>query len=312
MKLSTPKWGFTVTRVRVDLSYDGCDFHGWAVQPGKRTVQGTLELALYATLFPHHYSDFITVPDTDSYSTLRTLNAKQPLKTCVAGRTDAKVHALQQTAHFDIEKNNLRIKADEGKSLNHLRYLLNKTLTNDVYIKRLRIVSDHFNARFSAVSRTYIYQIADANTKITPFMRNYALFLDYALDLDAINCATKQILGVHDFKAFSKLRPNSTTIRDLKEFSFKRNEKKGNLITATITADAFTHNMVRSLISACIFIGRHKNASNWLKEKLESKLREGKTGPVAPQGLFLKKIDYPKTETEIIVQNNKSKQKRLI
>lgn len=213
-------------RVRMDLSYDGTAFSGWAKQAsGRRTVQGEIEDALRTV--------------TRSKDTTYELT--------VAGRTDAGVHARGQVAHVDLPE---ELWAEHEEKL--LKRLAGR-LPKDVRIWSLREAPSGFNARFSAVWRRYAYRVTDNAGGVDPLLRNHILWHDWPLDVDAMNEAAQRLVGEHDFAAYCKKREGATTIRTLQELSLVRGED--GIITATVRADAFCHNMVRSLIGALLFVG---------------------------------------------------------
>ena len=170
-------------RLRLDLAYDGADFHGWAVQPGLRTVQAAVQDALHLAL--------------------RT--AQPPLLT-VAGRTDSGVHARGQVAHVDVAEEAWTALAPRA----FLR--LNRLLPPDIRLYAIGVAPPGFDARFAALWRRYSYRVCD-DTRLDPVRRRDTLAYGAALDLDKINQAAKACLGEHDFGAFCKKRPGATTIR---------------------------------------------------------------------------------------------------
>ena len=157
-----------------------------------------------------------------------------------------------------------------------------------------------------------MYRICDASDycDYDPRMRGFVLKLDDVLDVDAMNQAAGLMIGLHDFGSFARPNPGGTTIRDVKSACWERVGTRANdvrvklktgcvptveqgLLEFTIVADAFAHNMVRSLVQACVQIGRGKRTLDWFVEKINTPLREGSTGPIAPQGLTLEYVAYP-------------------
>ena len=169
-------------RIRMDLAYEGTDFHGWAAQPGLRTVQGTLEAAL-ATL--------LRVPS---------------VSLVCAGRTDTGVHARGQVTHLDVDDDALAQAA--GRSTQPvpeaLLPRLNGILPPDVRVRRVVAAADGFDARFSALWRRYCYRIADRAETVDPLARRHVLAWPRPLDLDAMNEASAALLGEHDFASFCR------------------------------------------------------------------------------------------------------------
>lgn len=260
----TPESGFL--RFRIDFSYDGTNFSGWAKQRDQRTVQGEMESALE--------------PIT-----------RNPIAMQVAGRTDAGVHATAQVAHFDLPE---RDHNGNEWDLADLQYRLNRMLPEDIRIHDINLAPKFFHARFSALSRSYIYKIADGGQLVAPLERYDTATWYRPLDIEKMNEAIKPLLGEHDFAAYCKARDTGTTIRTLKEFNLMR--ESNNFISASITADAFCHSMVRSLIGAAVCVGEGRFESKWMKEVLDGKERIGESLVFPARGLTLTKVTYPKDE----------------
>lgn len=153
-------------RVRLDLSYDGRDFSGWAKQRVLRTVQGELEAALQTVM---------RLPD--------------PVELTVAGRTDAGVHARGQVAQFDVAE---EVWAEHHDKL--LRRLAGR-LPHDVRVWKAERAPAGFNARFSAVWRRYAYRVGDHRAGVDPLRRGHVLWHQWPLDVDAMNEAAAPLLG---------------------------------------------------------------------------------------------------------------------
>lgn len=260
----TPEGGFL--RFRIDFSYDGTDFSGWAKQRDQRTVQGEIEAALE--------------PIT-----------RNPIAIQVAGRTDAGVHATNQVAHFDLPE---RDQNGNEWDLSDLTYRLNRILPEDIRIHQTTLAPKFFHARFSALSRSYIYKIADGGRILAPLLRYDTASWYRPLDVEKMNQAIEPLLGEHDFAAYCKARDTGTTIRTLKEFGIKRDTN--DLITASITADAFCHSMVRSLIGAAVCVGEGRFEPKWMKELLDGRERIGESLVFPARGLTLTNVTYPKDD----------------
>ena len=262
----TPKSGFL--RFRMDLSYDGTNFSGWAKQRDQRTIQCEIESALE--------------------SITRNAVALQ-----VAGRTDAGVHATAQVAHFDLPE---RDQTGSEWNLADFTYRLNRMLDEDIRIHSISKAPEFFHARFSALTRSYLYKVMDGGQLLAP-LRRYDIATWYRpLDVERMNRALSPLLGEHDFAAFCKARDTGTTIRTLKEFRFARIEDGS--ITASITADAFCHSMVRSLIGAAVCVGEGRFKPEWMKEVLDGRERISESLVFPARGLTLTGVAYPK-ESEL-------------
>ena len=288
-----------MVRLRLDLAYDGGAFYGWAKQPTLRTVQGELEQALHTIL---------RVPADDP---------DEPLRLTVAGRTDTGVHALHQVCHLDVGEATLdRCVGHMGVPAPEALFRrLSRMVPDDIAIHAVSVAPKGFDARFSALERTYVYRICDDARPVDPRMRGFVLPLDDRLDLDAMNAAAAMTIGLHDFGSFATPNPGGTTIREVKRAHWSRipvsplvpgasggagsaggytvPAAESGLVCFTIVADAFARNMVRSLVNACVKVGQGRKDLNWFAEKMATPLREGSTGPIAPQGLTLEHVAYP-------------------
>ncbi|MGW1002277.1 tRNA pseudouridine(38-40) synthase TruA [Streptomyces sp. NPDC002520] len=269
-------------RIRLDLSYDGTDFHGWAKQAGgRRTVQGEIEDALRTVT--------------------RTKDTTYELT--VAGRTDAGVHARGQVAHVDLP---VELWAEHREKL--LKRLAGR-LSKDVRVWSLTEAPEGFNARFSAIWRRYAYRVTDNPGGVDPLLRGHVLWHDWPLDVDAMNEAARELLGEHDFAAYCKRREGATTIRTLQELSLERGTD--GVITATVRADAFCHNMVRSLIGALLFVGDGHRDPKWPGKVLAARVRDSAVHVVRPHGLTLEEVGYPADEL-LAARNREARNKRSL
>ncbi|MGW0669000.1 tRNA pseudouridine(38-40) synthase TruA [Streptomyces sp. NPDC002746] len=253
-------------RVRLDLAYDGKDFSGWAKQTSRRTIQGEIEDAL------------------------RTVTrSSRTYDLTVAGRTDAGVHARGQVAHVDLPA---EVWAEHADKL--LRRMAGR-MAPDVRIMRIEEAPAGFNARFSALWRRYAYRVADRPGGVDPLIRGHVLWHDRPLDIDAMNEAAALMTGEHDFAAYCKKREGATTIRTLQKLNWVRDEASG-VMTATVQADAFCHNMVRALIGAALFVGDGRRPAAWPAEVLAAGVRDPGVHVVRPHGLTLEEVAYPADE----------------
>ena len=262
-------------RIRLDLAYDGGPFSGWAVQPGRRTVQGTLEEALELLL-------------------------RRPLRVTVAGRTDAGVHARGQVVHVDLSEAewlglNRGVELDPSVALlRRLRGALSRglgDLTGAIEVHRVSIAPDGFDARFSALWRRYSYRIADGPARWDPLGRTSTLWHKDQLDVGLLNEGASQLLGLQDFRSYCKPREGATTIRELQRFEFARGAD--GVLVATVQADAFCHNMVRSLVGSALYVGAGVEKPGWLHERLLVRQRDARSVLAAPHPLVLEEVAYP-------------------
>ena len=254
-------------RFRIDLAYDGTEFWGWAMQPGIPSVQGELVTAL-TTVFGE---------------------SKDAFGMRVAGRTDAGVHATAQVAHIDLTAAQLK---RLGRSVGMVGKL-NDLLPPSIRIHSVTEAPFGFDARFSASYRRYRYRIADGLAPKNPLKARYTLWLNHELDLLAMKAASLELLGMHDFASFCRRKPNATTIREVREIQIKRNPVEENIIEVELLADAFCHNMVRSIVGALIAVGEGRASVEDIDTRLKAADRTSSYKVVAAKGLTLMEIGYP-------------------
>lgn len=238
---------------KIVLAYDGTDFFGWQRQPGRRTVQGVLEEALAKI-------------------------SGAPLAVIGAGRTDAGVHALAQTAGFKAE---LRLSTEE------LRQALNALIPSDVRVISAAKAGPDFHPRRSARSKIYRYRIYHARD-VSPFVMRYVLYWPYPLDLKRMRAAARLFIREGDFTPFSSNRERHPVRRVL------RSELKtsGPEILYTVEANGFLRYMVRAIVGTLLEIGRGRVSPERVEELFQGKKRT-LASPTAPaKGLCLVKVKY--------------------
>ena len=273
----------TRVRFRIDLGYDGTDFHGWAVQPQLRTVQGLVEEGL-ARL------------------------CGEAVRTVVAGRTDAGVHARRQVVHCDLPAaaverlagRGARTRAPADGLVSRLRGVLGHLGAPDVVVHSAQQVPGAFDARFSAVWRRYSYRIADDAALRDPLAVRQTAVLRGTLDIAAMEAAAAEVLGLHDFLPFCKPRPESTTIRTLLDLTVARGEN--GVIGLGLRADAFCHHMVRALVGGLVRVG----TGAWPVTEPALLLARAEAGAAREElpplhlmpahGLVLEEVGYPEGE----------------
>ncbi|TLW93791.1 tRNA pseudouridine(38-40) synthase TruA [Saccharomonospora piscinae] len=281
-----------LVRLRLDVSYDGTDFSGWARQPTRRTVQGVLEDAL----------------------------AKQPpgasaiTPVVVAGRTDAGVHATGQVVHVDVTplagetRSNEAPRGQDGlPCLERACHRLNRVLPADVRVLKATRAPAGFDARFSAAKRHYLYKVSDAPWGVSPLLRRDTLGWSRPLSVDVMNEAASRLLGLHDFAAFCKQRQGATTIRELAELQWTRVSQ--HELHLTVSADAFCHSMVRSLVGALLWVGDGRRDAEWPARLLRARQRHSAVAPA--HGLTLVRVDYP-ADDEMALQAEKARNVRVL
>ena len=249
-------------RLRLDLGYDGTEFSGWARQPDRRTVEQTLDDALARAL------RLTTAPGIT-----------------VAGRTDAGVHARGQVAHTDVP-----VTAWDAIS-DRLLWRLRGLLPDDVRVSYVGPALAHFNARFAALSRRYAYRVSDEPSGADPLRRRDVLSHPRPLDVTLMKDAAIALQGEHDFASYCRRREGASTIRRLIEFGWERDAS--GLVVATVVADAFCHNMVRSLVGACLAVGEGRKPVSWPRDVLNEAARSSGVHVVPAHGLTLEEVVYP-------------------
>jgi tRNA pseudouridine38-40 synthase len=201
----------------------------------------------------------------------------------VAGRTDAGVHATGQVAHIDVPAGTM--------SPDQLAHRLARLLPPDVRVRSVRQVPGSFDARFSALRRHYRYRICDAPWGAEPLRRYDTLSHPRRLDDAAMTVASRLLLGEHDFAAFCRHREGATTVRALERFEWTRDEP--HLLVAHVTADAFCHSMVRSLVGALLAVGEGRRPLDWPAGLLRHNARVSNVAVAPAHGLALVGVDYP-------------------
>ncbi len=215
----------------------------------------------------------------------RVLRLPVPPKLTVAGRTDAGVHARGQVLHADVPAEAWPLPADRAISR------LAGVLPADIRVHAASPVPAGFDARFSALWRRYAYRVCDDEAAADPLRRHETLWYFRRLDLAAMNDAARRCLGEHDFAAFCRRREGATTIRALRTLDWRRDDH-GTAI-ATVVADAFCHNMVRSLVGALLAVGEGRRPSDWPAAVLAAAVRDPAVRVVPPHGLCLEEVGYP-------------------
>lgn len=257
------------TRWRLDIGYDGTDFSGWAAQADRRTVQGVLEEWLP-----------------------QVLRLSTPVSLVCAGRTDAGVHARGQVAHLDLPSH---VVVDDGATL-HRR--LARVLPDDIIVGRVSLAPPGFDARFAAIWRRYVYRITDGVTGPDPLYRKQITAGRGKIDLEHLNAAAQDLVGLRDFAAFCKRRDGATTIRTLLDLHASRVSAgpMTGVVEVTVRADAFCHSMVRSLMGALVAVGSGRRDREWLRQVINSPVRHNEVTVMPAHGLTLEEVGYPSDE----------------
>jgi len=255
------------------LSYDGAEFHGWQVQPGLRTVQGTLA------------------------DCLKRLTGEDVLPQG-SGRTDAGVHALGQVASVRLEN---------PMPERNLVIALNDILPPEVRVNSVEVVPDDFHARHSAKAKTYRYRIYRGDI-CPPFLARYVLHDPYPMNEEAVMRASECVVGTHDFTSFAASDPDrSARLAEMAETDdSSRFGKSGNVRTLhsslwmrtedelvyTVRGDGFLHHMVRNLVGTFLLVGKGSLKIADVPAILEARNRSAAGPTAAACGLYLVSVEY--------------------
>lgn len=245
-------------RYFITFAYDGSKYSGYQKQPDCKTVQDEIEKAL------------------------KKINSNKAVTIHASGRTDAGVHALNQKAHFDLNKE---------IELSKLQNSLNDLIPKDIYIKQVEKVSNDFHARFNVKAKEYIYKINMG--EYNPIERDYIYQYNKKLDVVAIERAMKYLEGSHDFKSFTKAEEEyDDTVRNIVQTNVIRDIKNVNQITLCFFGTGFLRYMVRNIVGVLIEIGEGKRKSEDIIAVLEAKNRNEAGKTANPEGLYLKDVFY--------------------
>lgn len=242
-------------RVLLTIEYDGSGFYGWQKQNGFRTVQGELESAIEKV-------------------------TETPVEVFGSGRTDAGVHALGQTAHFDLSL---------PVPISRLADVLNNLLPPDIAVKKAEYVADDFHARFSIKSKRYQYKIYTGKVK-RALRSRFEAQVDWPLDLNKMRKASKMFLGEHDFKGYCS---SATVTSDFRRTIYALDiYEDSEHIFIEVEGSGFLYNMVRIIVGTLVDIGRGKLSELDALKALETGERAlaGVTMPAC--GLYLKETKY--------------------
>jgi len=248
--------------LKIRLAYDGTEFHGWQVQPGRPTIQGTLAEAL------------------------RRITGEDVLPQG-SGRTDAGVHALGQVASCAMRS---------SIPLSNMVIALNDILPAAIRVMQVEEVPAEFHARRSARAKTYRYRMYRGNI-CPPFLAKYVYHHPYPLDERAMMMAAAAVIGEHDFTSFAAVDPDKR--REDREQSNLRTvfssqwEREDEEFSYTVRGSGFLHHMVRNLVGMFVLLGKGSLAAGDIGRILHARDRSANPGATAPaSGLFLIDVEY--------------------
>lgn len=241
-------------RYLITFSYDGTNYNGYQKQLNKNTIQDKIESALNKIT-----SNKIIIH--------------------ASGRTDSKVHALNQKAHFDLDKE---------YDLYKLKKSINSLIPEDIHISKIEVVDNDFHARFNVKEKEYIYKLNIG--EYNPIDRNYVYQYNKELDLDKMIEASKYLLGEHNFKSFTKTDDSKEDyIRNIYKINII---KKDNIITFDFIGNGFLRYMIRNIVGTLIEVGENKIDPIKVKEILDSQNRKNAGKTAHPEGLYLYNVKY--------------------
>lgn len=242
-------------KYRITLAYDGTEYAGWQMQLGRPTVQGVLS------------------------EVLERLEGARVV-THGAGRTDSGVHAEGQIASFRLTR------VWEGRGL---RIALNANLPPDIRVLEAAPAVADFHARYDAKGKTYRYQVYLGEV-MSPFWERYAWHYGYSLNLDRLLEDGQQLIGTHDFTAFTDASVEvKTRVRTLREFHFT---VEGAVLKLWFSGNGFLRYQVRKMVGALLAVNRGRLAASSIRQLLESRNRQLAAAPAPSKGLTLVKVEY--------------------
>ena len=247
------------TRYKMTVAYDGHLFHGFQYQPHQRTVQGTIETALYK------------------------MTKGKTVIVEGSGRTDAGVHALGQVIHFDYP----------GKKIPPERMIcaLNSMMPLDIIFKNCAVVDEKFHVRYSAKGKWYRYCVS-LDRFVDPFKRFYTGHYPYPVNIEKMKKAATDLLGTHDFTSFAASGGQiRNKVRTMYYVNVAKNEQSNEIVFDFICS-GFLYNMVRILVATLLEIGRVKRPVNDIPRVISAKDREQVRETAPASGLFLYRVFY--------------------
>lgn len=268
-----------MVRYKITIEYDGTNYSGWQKQQDRRSIQETIEQSIKSL-------------------------SNEDIEVFCSGRTDCGVHAINQVAHFDLNKEYKTDTIVEGLNFflgknnrdlikkwrkNNNDFFLNPFLQQDITIKKCEIVDNDFHARFSSKMRYYRYLILNRKQP-SALWQNKAWLIKRDLNIENMEKASKLLIGKHDFSSFRDSQCQAKSpIKTISGCSIKREE---DLIIFDIWAKSFLHHMIRNIVGTLRDVGIDRITVEDFKDIIEAKDRK-RAGEMAQAcGLYLVKIDY--------------------
>ncbi len=242
-------------RILLTIEYDGTAYSGWQKQPNQRTVQGEIEEAIFKSI-------------------------GERVEIFGSGRTDAGVHAYNQTAHFDLKA---------PVPISKLADILNNVLPPDIAIKNVKEVNGDFHARFSLKKKEYLYKIYNGTTK-NVFLANKTAWIKKELDIEKMKEAGAILVGKHDFRGFCSA--NTCVVDFVRKIYSLTIEREGDFIYIKVVGSGFLYNMVRIIAGTLVDYALDKISLEDIKNALKegNRAKSGQTLPAC--GLYLNETKY--------------------
>ena len=239
------------------VSYKGTEYQGWQKQKDAPSIQGTIENVIS-----------------------KILDTETPI--FGSGRTDSKVHAINQYFHFETKKD---------LDLDKFRYSINCLLPEDIFLKEIKDVDDDFHARYSAKSKTYTYKIRFGERN--PLFNDLETNIPYDLDANLLIISLQLFKGTHNFIDFtSKEDDEDSYVRTIFDVETKYDENE-KLFEVTFKGDGFMRYQIRFMVGAALAVASHKEDESYISSHLKDKAeREIVSYKAEPQGLYLVDVEY--------------------
>ena len=252
-----------LVRVRLLVAYDGTDFSGFAAQPGQKTVAGVLVRAIERV-------------------------TRHSIKLVCAGRTDAGVHGWGQVVHFDVSE-------AQAADLDALVRSVNRMCGPAIVVRKARVVDTSFDARRSALSRSYRYTVLNRAVP-DPFMARYSWHVPEPLDLSVMRLGCDALIGTHDFTSFCR-KPKvpdgvdpPSMVRDVRDARWL--DLGDGVLRFDVRASSFCQQMVRALVGTLVDMGRGNRTPGEMRGIIAARQRSAAAGVAPPNGLVLWEVEY--------------------